>query len=97
MQLVLLGGQSLDELQEMALQSFSGVAAAGKDDGKGGVYSHMEGGLSRESAAVAAAGLPFDSGALGRVFRVQPVKDVHRLTISWQMREQHRSTVWYFF
>ncbi|CAN0462922.1 unnamed protein product, partial [Scytosiphon promiscuus] len=32
---------------------------------------------------------PFDAGALGRVFRVQPVKDVHRLHVTWQLREHH--------
>ncbi|CAM9400298.1 unnamed protein product, partial [Ectocarpus sp. 4 AP-2014] len=66
-------------------------AAGGGDAGKkknkkGG----DEGGLPEESAAVAAAGLPFDdAGALGRAFRVQPVKDVHRLHVTWQLVEQH--------
>lgn len=84
MQLVVLGGQSLDELQALVVSSFSGVACGGGGVGDGG------GGLPEEAAALAAAGLPFDAGALGRVFRVQPVKDVHRLHVTWQLRENHR-------
>lgn len=92
MQLVVQGGQALDELQALVLSSFSDIAAAagGGDAGKTKV-GERGGGLPEEAAAVAAAGLPFDdAGALGRAFRVQPVKDVHRLHVTWQLGEQHR-------
>lgn len=82
MQLVVLGGQTLDDLQKMVLDSFSNVAPAAPGAGVGG--------LPAESAAVAAAGLPFAAESLGRVFRIQPVKDVHRLHLTWQLREQLR-------
>ncbi|CAB1097976.1 unnamed protein product [Ectocarpus sp. CCAP 1310/34] len=93
MQLVVQGGQTLDELQALVLSTFSGiaVAAAGGGDDVKKKKGGGEGGLPEESATVAAAGLPFDdAGALGRAFRVQPVKDVHRLHVTWQLGEQHR-------
>lgn len=93
MQLVVLGGQSLDELQDLVVSSFSGVAAGEAAAGSGG----GAGGLPQQSAEVAAAGLPFDAAsALGRAFRVQPVRDLHRLHVTWQLGEQHRcrGVVW---
>ena len=108
MQLVVLGGQSLDELQEMVVESFSGVASAaaaaasattaGGGEGtvaeKDGFPGEM---MASPSAVVAAAGLPFDSSSLGRAFRVQPVKDIHRLNVTWQLGEQHRYICRRFF
>lgn len=89
MQLVVLGGQSLDDLQDLVVSSFSGVAAGEASAGGGG--GGGAGGLPQQSAAVAAAGLPFDAAsALGRAFRVQPVRDLHRLHVTWQLGEQHR-------
>lgn len=101
MQLVVLGGQSLDELQDLVVESFSGVAAGGPSSaGSGGDGGGTGGGagsgggttagLPAESAALAAAGLPFEASALGRAFRIQPVKDSHRLHVTWQLGEQHR-------
>lgn len=98
MQLVVLGGQSLDELQEMVVESFSGVAAAEMvvaatgEGGRGGkLDTEKKGGFGMvASAAVAAAGLPFDSSALGKAYRIQPVKDIHRLNVTWQLGEQLR-------
>lgn len=93
MQLVVLGGQSLDELQDMVVGSFSEVSAEtigehegvpGGDDQRGGK------GLPKEMTAVAMAGMPFDTSALGTAFRLQPVKDRHRLHVTWQIREQYR-------
>eukprot|EP00752_Nemacystus_decipiens_P004086 g3739.t1 len=84
MQLVVLGRQSLDELQGMVVSSFSGVAPGGASAEIG------RGGLPEPSAVVAAAGLPFHAAdALGRAFRVQPVRDLHRLHVTWQLGEQH--------
>ena len=91
MQLVVLGGQSLDELQDLVVSSFSGVAPGEASAESGGEDGGGAGGLPQPSAAVAAAGLPFDAaGTLGRAFRVQPVRDLHRLHVTWQLGEQHR-------
>lgn len=97
MQLVVLGGQTLDELQKMVIGSFSGVAGAAAmaaEEERALSGTEAAGGQGRlfpkESAAVAAAGLPFDASALGRAFRMQPVKDIHRLHVTWQLGEQQR-------
>lgn len=94
MNLVVLGNHSLDELQEMVLSSFSEVAGEGKAGQKGVSSGIAAGTLPKESAAVAAAGLPFDSSALGKAFRIQPVKDMHRLSVTWQLGEQNRCVCW---
>ncbi|CAN0558548.1 unnamed protein product, partial [Laminaria digitata] len=88
MQLVVLGGQSLDELQEMVVESFSGVASAAATMAAAAAAAAAV--VGSPSAVVAAAGLPFDSSALGRVFRIQPVNDIHRLNVTWQLGEQLR-------
>ena len=81
----------------MVVESFSAVSAGSGVQNQGGGGKEKSSGeevrakeLSRESAAVAAAGMPFDANALGKAFRLQPVKDVHRLHVTWQLREQHR-------
>lgn len=117
MQLVVLGGQTLDELQHMVVESFSQVAAAaeaspggcptppsrvsvgadGSSSGSGGQAGREEGaavGLPAEATALAAAGMPLDSSCLGRLFRVQPVRDTHRLHVSWQLGEQLRCVLY---
>lgn len=95
MQLVVLGGHTLDELQAMVVDSFSGVAEGVAEEKEEEVSSGKEAGvmagvLPKEVAAVAAAGMPFEECSLGRAFRIQPVKDVHRLQVTWQLREQLR-------
>lgn len=93
MQLVVLGGQSLDELQDMVIESFSEVSAesTGEHEGVPGCDGQRGGkGLPKEMTAIATAGMPFDTSVLGMAFRLQPVKDRHRLHVTWQITEQNR-------
>lgn len=96
MQLVVLGAQSLDELQAMVVRSFSAVAAgvpAGQRVSKPVAPMKDTTGLAElppEAVAIAAAGMPFADSSLGKIYFIQPVKDVHRLHVTWQLEEQLR-------
>lgn len=72
MKLVVLGMDALDALQEMVLRSFADVRVG-----------------HSPSTDLAVHQGPFDEHtALGWLFRVVPVKEVHELHLTWQVPEQ---------
>ncbi|CAM9165979.1 unnamed protein product, partial [Choristocarpus tenellus] len=88
MHLVVLGTDSLDKLQDLVVDYFSGIAGSDQAVGSNGRGNSVIGTELPLAAEVASAGLPMAVDCLGTVFRVQPVKDIHDLHITWQLEEQ---------
>ncbi|CAM9115596.1 unnamed protein product [Discosporangium mesarthrocarpum] len=95
MQLVVLGTDPLDKLQEMVARSFTGVVAGSICGGPGGIK--VGGGAVTGNgeevflplpSTVTSAGMPMGEDCMGTLFRVQPVKDIHCLHVTWQVPEQ---------
>jgi nardilysin len=100
MRLVVIGGYSLDYLQEHVVKSFSDIPC--QADGGGGLDEEEEKELHEEVARtpplswetkyvspLTSAGMPFTPAAsLGKVFYLAPVKDRHSLSVTWQLPSQ---------
>lgn len=78
MRLVVIGGYSLDVLQEQVVKTFSAVPSNG---------SNLSWDTPRE-LTFKSAGMPFTESCLGKIFYIAPVKDRHSINITWQIPPQ---------
>ena len=78
MRLVVIGGYSLDVLQDHAVKCFSDIPSKGL---KGSWEAVPE-------SPFRSAGMPLTERSLEKVYYVAPVKDRHSLSVTWQIPPQ---------
>lgn len=73
LRLCVYGVEPLDSLEEAVLASFDNLpgVAAGEAD--------------TQDELLSKAGMPFDEATLPKLLRVRPVKDTHKISLSWQL------------
>eukprot|EP00934_Nitzschia_sp_Nitz4_P008589 Nitzschia sp. Nitz4//scaffold226_size53432//33390//40437//NITZ4_006704-RA/size53432-augustus-gene-0.57-mRNA-1//1//CDS//3329542760//8579//frame0 len=77
MRLVVIGGYSLDVLQEEVVKAFSAVPSNGTKPSWETPPSPLQN-----------LGMPFTNACLGKAFYIVPVKDRHGISITWQLPSQ---------
>lgn len=78
MRLVVIGGYSLDVLQELAIKSFSDIPSKGLKTSWNNI----------PESPYKNAGMPFTQQSLGKVYYMAPVNDRHSLSVTWQIPPQ---------
>ena len=78
MRLVVIGGFSLDVLQEHVVKSFSDIPSNGK----------MTSWDTIPESPFKNAGMPFTADSLGKLYYIAPVADRHGLSVTWQIPSQ---------
>lgn len=78
MRLVLIGGYSLDVLQELAIESFSDIPSK----------CNIQSWDTIPKSPYIDAGMPFTSDSLAKVYYMAPVRDRHSLSVTWQIPTQ---------
>lgn len=77
LRLCVFGVEPLDRLEEAVLSSFANLPPSPAEE--------LRGAKTPQEVSLAAAGAPFREEDLPKLIRVRPVKDTHKLSISWQL------------
>jgi len=95
MNLVVIGGYSLDELQEQVIKSFSEIPPNPRVESPFALTSKEPNAVYPRTwediiirPPMKKYGMPFATSSLGKVYRMNPVKDRHSLTVTWQIPPQ---------
>ena len=87
-----MGAYSLDELQRRVVKCFADVPALPREPSplQPKIIDELSWNTKYESQ-MAQSGLPFLPSALGKIFRVVPVRDSHSLLLTWQLPSQFKN------
>jgi len=79
MRLVVIGGYTLDTLQEHVVKSFSDIPSKGIEQASWDFIPE---------SPFKNIGMPFTKTSLNKVYYMAPVKDMHALSVTWQVPSQ---------